>query len=381
MSAALSLMPAGGPCRAPCQPLSMAYGRPDHVHGRPAADFNYSVYHERRAGRQGAICGEHTTLLVKVSRYVREAAARDREGLGKGGKANRLDGLRHPRASGLPATGVHARHHPGGLRTGPRITSLVDSLQFYFLLVFNKDGYEFTWTTERLHAALAPRRRLCRRADLLPRMRARRMWRKTRTPNANTTCIGTDPNRNWPYHWGEAGTSTNPCTETFEGPTANSEPCVQAVIAYLSNQPNLKGYIDFHSYSQLWMTPWGYTETYPKDYAQQNNLRVHGGAGPFSTLSTARSRRPLPGVGSSADRVVRMRAQLRGEAAARRALMRWPARDVVRTTGVVYSAAVELRDTGARFSATRPIVPRARRRRALLVFAEAIVQVRAADRR
>lgn len=24
--------------------------------------------------------------------------------------------------------------------------------------------------------------------------------------------------------------------------------------------------IDIHSFSQLWMTPWGYTKSYPKDY-------------------------------------------------------------------------------------------------------------------
>ena len=29
-----------------------------------------------------------------------------------------------------------------------------------------------------------------------------RMWRKTRSPNAGTTCVGTDPNRNWGEGWG-----------------------------------------------------------------------------------------------------------------------------------------------------------------------------------
>ena len=31
-----------------------------------------------------------------------------------------------------------------------------------------------------------------------------RMWRKTRSQNADTSCIGTDPNRNWNFAW--AGT-------------------------------------------------------------------------------------------------------------------------------------------------------------------------------
>lgn len=29
-----------------------------------------------------------------------------------------------------------------------------------------------------------------------------RMWRKTRKPNYGTSCIGTDPNRNWSHKWG-----------------------------------------------------------------------------------------------------------------------------------------------------------------------------------
>lgn len=28
------------------------------------------------------------------------------------------------------------------------------------------------------------------------------MWRKTRTPNEDSPCVGTDPNRNWDCQWG-----------------------------------------------------------------------------------------------------------------------------------------------------------------------------------
>ena len=28
------------------------------------------------------------------------------------------------------------------------------------------------------------------------------MWRKTRSPNENSECIGTDGNRNFPFEWG-----------------------------------------------------------------------------------------------------------------------------------------------------------------------------------
>ena len=38
---------------------------------------------------------------------------------------------------------------------------------------------------------------------------------------------------------------------------------------YLEKIPNMKAFIDFHSYSQMWMSPWGYTKTHPKDFDDQ----------------------------------------------------------------------------------------------------------------
>lgn len=47
------------------------------------------------------------------------------------------------------------------------------------------------------------------------------------------------------------------------------------VARYLyKNRHNLVGYMDVHAYSQLWMTPWGYTQTYPKDYAEMVGFRI-----------------------------------------------------------------------------------------------------------
>ena len=47
------------------------------------------------------------------------------------------------------------------------------------------------------------------------------------------------------------------------------------VARYLyKNRRNLIGYMDVHAYSQLWMTPWGYTRRYPKDYAEMVGFRI-----------------------------------------------------------------------------------------------------------
>jgi len=117
----------------------------------------------------------------------------------------------------------------------PIVKKLVDSIQWHIFPVLNVDGYSFTWTSNR-------------------------MWRKTRRPNQGSTCIGTDPNRNFPYRWNSGGSSGSPCSEIFHGPTASSEVEVRNIIEYGKKLgTNLKGYIDFHAYGMLYMRPWGFT--------------------------------------------------------------------------------------------------------------------------
>jgi len=132
----------------------------------------------------------------------------------------------------------------------PEYTTLLDELEIIILPIVNVDGYVYSWTRDR-------------------------MWRKTRRPNPGTTCVGTDPNRNWDFHWGETGASPNPCSETFFGASPFSEACVANLAKYLTSLgPNLKGYIAVHAYSQLWMTPWGWTSQLPRDFQLQNSLSI-----------------------------------------------------------------------------------------------------------
>jgi len=128
------------------------------------------------------------------------------------------------------------------------VTAMVDKMDWVIMPVFNVDGYEFSHTGNR-------------------------MWRKTRSPNPGSSCIGTDPNRNWNAHWGGVGTSSNPCMDTYHGRRPFSEIEVLNVARYLyKNRHNLIGYMDIHAYSQLWMTPWGYTRTLPKDYNEMERV-------------------------------------------------------------------------------------------------------------
>lgn len=65
--------------------------------------------------------------------------------------------------------------------------------------------------------------------------RADRFWRKNRRNMwlAEKSCIGTDLNRNFEFHWEDYGSSLNPCTETYRGPQAASEPETRAIAEYM----------------------------------------------------------------------------------------------------------------------------------------------------
>ena len=73
--------------------------------------------------------------------------------------------------------------------------------------------------------------------------------------------MGTDLNRNWGYHWNDGGSSTNPCSDSYMGKSAFSEVENQNVRDFLSkHKDTIKYYVNLHSYSQLVLLPWGFTE-------------------------------------------------------------------------------------------------------------------------
>jgi hypothetical protein len=126
------------------------------------------------------------------------------------------------------------------------ITALVDAFDWYIIPIYNVDGYAYTWTGDR-------------------------MWRKTRAPNKGSTCVGTDPCRNAPTGWGQPGSSGSFCAQDYRGVAALDQIEVKNVVAYFASIPNLQAYVNFHSYSQLFMSAWGYTFTLPPaaDYNKQ----------------------------------------------------------------------------------------------------------------
>ena len=102
------------------------------------------------------------------------------------------------------------------------------------------------------------------------------MWRKTRSRNSGTRCVGTDPNRNWGYKWGGAGASMNPCSETYRGQSSFSEVETAAIRDYLTEESSLKSFklfLTYHSYGQYILYPWGYARV---DHPNRERMHALG---------------------------------------------------------------------------------------------------------
>jgi len=121
--------------------------------------------------------------------------------------------------------------------------SYLKNFEWYFIPVFNPDGYDYTWTTDP-------------------------NWRKNRQPNKGA-CVGTDPCRNAEAGWGGAGSSSDPCSDIYHGTAAWSAPMMASFRDFISNMTKLQGYINFHSNAEMWLNAYGYTSKKPADYAAQ----------------------------------------------------------------------------------------------------------------
>ncbi|KAM5333191.1 mast cell carboxypeptidase A [Glossophaga mutica] len=132
------------------------------------------------------------------------------------------------------------------------MTKLLDRMNFYVLPVFNIDGYIWSWKKNR-------------------------MWRKNRSENQNSKCIGTDLNRNFNVSWNSFPTTKNPCEDTYPGPAPESEKETRAVTDFIqSHLKSIKAYITIHSYSQMLLFPHGYTSKLPPKYEELTKVSKIG---------------------------------------------------------------------------------------------------------
>jgi murein tripeptide amidase MpaA len=121
----------------------------------------------------------------------------------------------------------------------PQVRALLDETVFYIIPVANPDGYVYTWTTDR-------------------------MWRKNRRDNGDGT-YGVDLNRNWPVGWGGPGSSDDPGSNIYRGTAPFSEPETVNLRDFILSHTEIVAHIDFHSYAQLILYPYGYDYVVPPE--------------------------------------------------------------------------------------------------------------------
>ncbi len=142
------------------------------------------------------------------------------------------------------------RHLVENYGQDPTVTNLVNQREIWVMPNTNPDGTEF---------------------DIARGFY--RYWRKNRRRNADGT-IGVDLNRNFSYKWGCCGGSSGtPASEIYRGPHPFSEPETVAIRDFFLAHPNIQVSLNFHSYSELVLWPYGYTyaeqppDMNPKDHA------------------------------------------------------------------------------------------------------------------
>ncbi|MER6392905.1 M14 family metallopeptidase [Streptomyces sp. NPDC001523] len=132
--------------------------------------------------------------------------------------------------------------------TDSRVTNAVNGREIWIIPDLNPDGGEYDIATGSY-----------------------RSWRKNRQPNSGSSYVGTDLNRNWDYKWGCCGGSSgSKSSETYRGAAASSTPEVKVVSDFVRSRivggkQQIKAAIDFHTYSELvlWPFGWTYNDTAP----------------------------------------------------------------------------------------------------------------------
>jgi murein tripeptide amidase MpaA len=150
--------------------------------------------------------------------------------------------------------------------TAAQIKNIVETKDTYVFPQCNPDGRNFSMTTDA-------------------------MWRKNRRPappnHPQPSCVGVDINRNYDFLWNyptyfnassPIANSTDPCNyQTYIGPKAFSEPETKNAVWMFDQFPNIRYFIDIHSYSEDILYNWGDDENQAADPAMNFQNAAYNG--------------------------------------------------------------------------------------------------------
>lgn len=150
---------------------------------------------------------------------------------------------------------MHAREHlttemclrivnrfTDGYADDPKVKAFVDTAEIWVVPQQNPDGIEYDIASGQYEG-----------------------WRKTRKPNEGSNEVGTDPNRNYDFKWGCCGgSSDDPAADDYRGANPLDQPETKQIAEWVDSRvvggaQQIKAHIDFHTFSELVLWPYGYT--------------------------------------------------------------------------------------------------------------------------
>ena len=158
----------------------------------------------------------------------------------------------------------------------PAIQNLVNNQELYFIPVFNPDGFEYNRTQAPNGGG------------------GQRKNRNVDVGGCGTYLFGVDLNRNSAYYWGNGGSSTNGCNDTYMGTGQFSENETQIMRDFFL-QHDFKLSLNHHSYKNAMLHAYaGTTITNPRpdEYSKYNhdmtyyNRYAHGPSTSISSLNS-----------------------------------------------------------------------------------------------
>uniref|UniRef100_A0A8B9KUK6 Carboxypeptidase A1 n=1 Tax=Astyanax mexicanus TaxID=7994 RepID=A0A8B9KUK6_ASTMX len=221
---------------------------------RSTDDFDYANYHTLSEINSfiDLLVRENPNLVSKVV-------------IGQSYEGRALNVLKFSTGANRPGlwidTGIHSREWVTqasgtwfakkivtGYGTDAALTAILDKFDIFLEIVTNPDGFQYT------HSSYT------------------HFFRK------HTSYFAIDMHQSDPALSSFAilqlgsGSSNSPCSETYRGPYAHSEPEVKAIVDFVKSHGNLKAFVSIHSYSQMLLYPYGYTRTPCKDQAELHEL-------------------------------------------------------------------------------------------------------------
>ena len=214
----------------------------------PPSDAGYHTYAETVADIQ-AVAAAHPDI-VRVSEYGRSVEGRALYVVKISDHVNRDESATEPGV--LFFANIHAREHLTAEQAlwiihhlaenygrDPAVTNLVNEREIWIMPMTNPDGVEYDIEKTGIY----------------------HLWRKNRRRNPDGS-FGVDLNRNFGYKWVCCGgSSSNPGFETYRGPAPFSEPETRAIRDFFLAHPSIRVSMNFHSFSELVLWPYGYTHS------------------------------------------------------------------------------------------------------------------------